>query len=151
MKIRWMMVVAGVIGLSVFGSAACSDESMTGPEFGDLEFTPSFENIGSGRTVELVLTNASSVALGPILVGNDFPKNVDFPASICTTMIITTTPSNVASLAPGADAVIDVDIDTSAVDPDCQPAQYDLDMLAAVDNQVLGGATVRFDFAGSTP
>ncbi len=50
MKIRWMMIVAG-IGFGVLGAAACSDESMTGPRFGDLEFTPSFANIGNGRTI----------------------------------------------------------------------------------------------------
>lgn len=152
MKIRWMMVVMGAVGLSVFGSAACGDESTTGPRFGDLAFTPSFENIGNGRTLELVLTNAGSIELGPIVVGSDFPKNVDFPDAICTTMNITVAPSNVASLAPGADAVIDVNIDTSDVDPNtCEPAQYDLDVFAAVDGQVLGGATVRFNWAGSGP
>jgi hypothetical protein len=152
MDIRWMVMVAGVTGLGVFGSAACSDESMTGPMFGDLTFTPSFENIGNGRTVELILSNAGSVELGPILVGSDFPKNVDFPDSICTTIDVDATPSNVASLAPGADVVIDIDLDTSGTTPDnCPPAQYDLDVFAAVDNQVLGGATVRFSLEGSTP
>lgn len=150
MKIRWMMIVAGM-SLGVLGATACGDETATGPRFGDLEFTPSFENIGNGRTIELVLTNAGTVELGPIVVGNDFPKNVDFPDVICTSMDITITPSNVASLAPGDDAVVDVVIDTSAVDPECDPAQYDLDVFAAVDNQVLGGATVRFNFAGGTP
>ena len=148
MKIRWMMILAGVAGLSVVGPAACSDESATGPRFGDLEFTPSFENIGNGRTVQLVLTNAGSIELGPIVVGNDFPKNVDFPDFICTSMIVGVTPSNVGSLAVGADAVIDLDIDTSDVDPDCDPALYDVDVFAAVDNEVLGGATVRFNWAG---
>lgn len=152
MKIRLMMVMLGVVGLAVFGSAACGDESSTGPRFGDLEFTPSFENIGNGRTIELILTNAGSIELEAIVVGSDFPKNVDFPDAICTTMNISNTPSNVASLAPGADVVIDVNIDTSGVDPDtCEPAQYDLDVFAAVDGEILGGATVRFNWAGSSP
>lgn len=147
MKIRWMMIVAGM-SLGVLGAAACSDETMTGPRFGDLEFTPSFENIGNGRTIELVLTNAGSVELGPILVGTDSPKDVDFPDFICPTMTRTVVPSNVASLAPGADVEIAIEIDTSDVDPDCDPALYDVDVFAAVDNQVLGGATVRFNWAG---
>lgn len=149
MKIRWMMIVAGM-SLGVIGTAACSDESATGPRFGDLEFTPSFENIGNGRTIELILTNAGSVELGPVVVGNDFPKNVDVPDVICTSMGITITPSTVASLAPGADAVLQIDIDTSGVDPDnCEPAQYDLDVFAVVDSQMLGGGTVRFNWAGT--
>lgn len=148
MKIRWMMILAG-LSVGVLGTA-CSDETTTGPRFGDLEFAPSFENIGNGRTIELVLTNAGSVELGPIVVGNDFPKNVDFPDVICTTMSITITPSNIASLAAGADAVIDIAIDTSGVDPnDCDVADYDLDVLAAVDGRVLGGATVRFNWTGT--
>lgn len=144
MKIRWMMILAG-LGLGVLAAAACSDETMTGPRFGDLTFTPSFENIGNGRTIELVLTNAGSVELGPIVVGNDFPKNVNFPDVVCTTIDVTITPSNVPSLAPGDDALVDVVIDTSAMDPDCDLVQYDLDVFAAVDNEVLGGATVRFN------
>ena len=146
-KIRWMTIVAGM-SLGALGAVACSDESTTGPRFGDLKFTPSFENIGNGRTMELVLSNAGSVQLGPILVGTDSPKNVDFPDFICPSITRIVAPSNVASLAPGADVVIDIEIDTSNVDPDCGAAQYDLDVFAAADNQVLGGATVRFNWAG---
>lgn len=144
MKIRRMMIVAA-ISLGVFLPVACGDDDMTGPAFGDLEFTPSFENIGNGRTIELVLTNAGSVELGPILVGNDFPKDIDFPDRICSSIAVTTTPSSVASLAPGDDVVIGVDIDTTGADPDCSATAYDLDMFAAVDSQILGGATVRFN------
>lgn len=144
MRIRPMMIAA-VVSLGMLGAAACSDESTTGPRFGDLAFTPSFENIGNGRTIELVLTNTGSVELGPIVVGNDFPKNVDFPDVICTSIDVTITPSNVSSLAPGADVLVDVVIDTSAMDSECDLVQYDLDVFAAVDSQVLGGATVRFN------
>lgn len=144
MRIRPMMIVAAV-SLGALGAAACGDESSTGPRFGDLSFTPSFENIGDERTIELMLTNTGSVELGPIVVGNDFPKNVDFPDAICTTIDVTITPSNLSSLAPGGDALVEVVIDTSAMDSDCDLVQYDLDVFAAVDSQVLGGATVRFN------
>lgn len=152
MLYRWMMILVGVAGLSIFGSAACSDETTTGPMFGDLEFTPSFENIGNGRTIELILSNAGSVELGSIVVGHDFPKDVDFPDAICTMMSVTVAPTSIASLAPGADAVIDIELDMSGVDPNnCEPAQYDLDVFAAVDGQTLGGATVRFNWDGTPP
>lgn len=150
MKIRWMMIVAG-LSVGVFGVSACGDDSMSGPEFGDLTFTPSFENIGNGRTVELVLTNAGSVELGPIVVGTDSPTHVDFPDFICPSMTRTVVPQNVASLAPGDEVVVDVEIDTSDVDPGCDPAQYDVDVFAAVDSQILGGGTVRFNWAGNVP
>lgn len=151
MKIRWMTIVAGM-SLGVLGVSGCGDDSMSGPAFGDIEFTPTFENIGTGRTIELILTNAASVELGPIVVGNDFPKHRDFPDVICTTMSVTVAPSNVATLAPDDDVTIDISIDTSGVDPDaCEFAEYDVDVLAAVDGQVLGAATVRFDWAGNAP
>lgn len=150
MKIRWMMIVAGMT-LGVLGAAACSDETTTGPRFGDLQFTPSFENIGNGRTLELVLTNAGSVQLGSIVVGSDPPKLVGSPDVICPTMVRTIVPSNLSSLASGAEVVIDVEIDTSGENPGCERDQYDLDVFAAVDNQILGGTTIRFNWDGSTP
>lgn len=43
-------------------------------------------------------------------------------------------------------------IDTNGFDSNNrEPAQYDLDVFAAVDNQVLGGATVRFNWTAGTP
>lgn len=145
MSRRRLMVLAA--GLLAAGPLACSDETATGPQFGDLAFTPSFENVGAGRTAELTLTNSGSVELGPILVGVDAVFEVTDPDDLCSSIDVSVGPSSIASLAPGEDAVVDVTIDTSDVDPvDCPAAQYDADLFAAVDGQVLGGATIRFDW-----
>lgn len=149
---RWRMVLAGSLVLGVVGLGACSDETATGPMFGDLEFTPSFENIGSGRTIELILSNAGTVELGPILVGLDVVKQSNMPDLLCNSITVSVAPSSIASLPAGADATVTVTIDTSDVDPaDCPPAQYDADVFASTDDRVLGGATIRFDWSGTSP
>lgn len=152
MDSRRMMVFAGIAGLCIFAPLACTDETMTGPGFGDLAFTPSFQNIGSGRTLAMTLTNTGSTELGPVLIGLDAVFRTIMPDSLCSTIGVSITPSSVASLAPGADAAVDVELDTSAVDlVDCPPSQYDADLFAAVGGRVLGGATVRFDWDGTPP
>lgn len=144
---RRRLVVLAAAGLLATGPLACSDDNPTGPQFGDLAFTPSFENLGTGRTVELALTNSGSVELGPILVGVDAVFEVTDPDDLCSSIDVLVAPSSIASLAPGGNAVIDVTIDTSDVDPvDCPAAQYDADLFAAAGGQVLGGATIRFDW-----
>jgi hypothetical protein len=133
-------------------AAACGDDSTTGPSFGDLDFTPSFENIGTQRSIELSLTNASSSAQGPIFVGLDVVFETTKPDSLCSSIGVNVIPAQIASLDPNASATIDVTIDTDNVDlVDCPPAQYDADIFAAVDNRVLGGATIRFDWSGTPP
>jgi len=149
---RRVSTTLGLWMLCVLGVAACSDETATGPMFGDLAFTPSFTNIGSARVVGLTMSNASTVDLGPILVGRDILFRTAFPDAICNSIGVQVTPSSVSSLSPGAEAVIDVELDTSNVDLDeCPPEQYDLDLFAAVNDRVLGGATVRFDWDGTPP
>lgn len=151
MRNRWM-ILAGAAGLGVFGMGACGDDTISGPQFGDLVFTPSFENLGAGRSTELTLSNSSTAALGPILVGLDVLREVAAPDSLCSSIGVLVTPPSIGSLAPGAEATIAIQFDTEDVDlVDCPPARYDADVFAAVDNQVLGGATVRFDWSGTPP
>lgn len=151
MSRRRLMILAAA-GLAFAGPLACSDENATGPQFGDLDFTPSFDNVGSGRVTELTLTNSGDVQLGPILVGVDAVFEVTDPDDLCSSIDVVVAPTSIGSLAPGADAVIDVTIDTSDVDlADCPAAQYDADLFAAVGGHVLGGATIRFDWTGTPP
>ena len=143
------------LGLAAFG--ACSDDSDdTGPMFGDLEFTPSFADMGSRRDTALILTNASTAEHGPILIGVDavFPtlNPSDLSCSGDNSIQVTVAPSSISSLAPGEDATLNVTIDASSVDLNkCPPAQYDADIGAGVSSRVLGGATIRFDWDGSPP
>ncbi|MGD8496696.1 MAG: hypothetical protein PVF05_10930 [Gemmatimonadales bacterium] len=150
---RSTTILTGAAALGLASLVACSDSSgTTGPGFGDLEFTPSFENIGSGRSLELTLTNASTAAQGPIFVGLDALFETASPDSLCSSIKVNVTPAQIASLASNADAAVSVSIDTQNVDNvDCPPAQYDADIYASVDGRILGGATVRFDWTGTPP
>lgn len=145
------LLVGAVLGVGGL-AAGCGDDTTTGPMFGDLDFTPSFENIGSGRSTALSLTNKSSSAQGPIFVGLDVVFETTMPDSLCSSIGVDVTPAQITSLDPNESATIDVSIDTQDVDlVDCPPAQYDADIFASVDNRVLGGATVRFDWSGTPP
>lgn len=142
---------AALLALAVIG-AGCSDDSGSGPMFGDLTFSPSFENIGSNRSAELTVRNAGSTDLGTILLGVDVIKRTTMPDSICSTIGTSVTPGSIASLAPGEQDVVDVSLDTQNVDPvDCPAGQYDADVFAAVGGTILGGATIRFDWDGTPP
>ena len=148
---RWMTL--GCVSLCALGFAvACSDDTMTGPMFGDVVFRPSIEDIGSDRSLELAVSNEAGGSLGPILVGVDAVFQTVFPDSLCTSIQVSVAPSTIASLAPGAETTVDVTIDTQNVDNvDCPPDKYDADLFAAVGGRVLGGATVRFDWDGTPP
>lgn len=153
MQNRWGMILAATAALGATTVvSACSDDPGTGPMFGDLEFTPSFDNIGSARETELTLRNAGDTGLGTILVGLDVLFQTTMPDSLCSSIAVLIAPSSIGSLAPGGEATIDVDIDTSGAMPDdCPPAQYDADIFASAGGTILGGATVRFDWSGTPP
>lgn len=153
MKNRSTTVAACVAaGLVALGAGCSDDDSMSGPRFGDITFTPSFENIGSARSAELTVENVSSSDLGPVLLGVDVVKRTTMPDSICNTIVVDVAPESISSLATGQENVLQVDIDTQNVDlVDCPAGQYDTDLFAAVNGTILGGATVRFDWDGTPP
>lgn len=153
MNNRRTILAAGAValGLAVF-AAGCGDDSTSGPMFGDLAFTPSFENIGTARSAELSLRNSGSTDLGPVLLGVDVIKRTTMPDSICSTIGTGVSPGSISSLAPGEEDVVEVSFDTQNVDlVDCPAGQYDADVFAAVNGTILGGATLRFDWDGTPP
>lgn len=153
MKNRTTIVATGalVLGLTAF-AWGCGDDSTSGPMFGDLTFTPSFQNIGSARSAELTLRNASSTELGAVLLGVDVIKRTTMPDSICSTIGADVVPGSIASLAAGEEDVVEVSLDTQNVDlVDCPAGQYDADLFAAISGTILGGATIRFDWDGTPP
>lgn len=153
MNNRRTIVAAGAVALGLVAFiSGCSDDSTSGPMFGDLTFTPSFENIGSGRSAELTVRNASSSDLGSVLLGVDVIKRTAMPDSICSTIGADVVPGSISSLAAGAEDVVEVNLDTQNVDiVDCPAGQYDADVFAAVSGTILGGATIRFDWDGTPP
>ena len=131
-------------------SMACSDDTPTGPQFGDLEFTPPFSDIELARQSSSVLSNAGSVALGPIVVGAALGVGIGpISGRVCPDMQTDVAPSSIATLSPGASAQVQIVVDMSAVDPaDCPAGSYDIDITASVGGLGLAATTVRIDWLG---
>lgn len=140
-------------GMGLLGS--CGDDGPTGPQFGNLVFTPSFVTLpGDVRNTVLVLRNSGPRDLGPINVGSDvFIRSPNtLPDSFCTGARLDFVPSAISSLAEGAEETVSVFLDLTAATPElCPPARYDAILLAAVNGQGLAGATIRFDWDGTPP
>lgn len=152
MDSRRMIVFAVIAGLCIFAPLACSDETFTGPGFGDLEYTPSFVDISAERSVTLALENSSNSALGPIVIGlNAIFLSTDVN-DICDGVFVTITPSSISSLSPGESRDIEVQFDASGADADtCTPGKQEAELPAAVDGRTLAIASVRFDWDGTPP
>ena len=144
------LVLAGVGTLG-----GCGDEGPTGPQFGDLVFSPSFVSLpGDERDTVFVLMNRGPRDLGSIVIGVEAiirtPGTV--PDSFCTGALVNFIPSSISSLAEGAEQTVAVSIDLTTATPALCPAgQYDANVFAFVDNQGLGAATIRFDWDGTPP
>ncbi|MGI9038270.1 MAG: hypothetical protein ACR2GQ_05325 [Gemmatimonadota bacterium] len=131
---------------------ACGDDGTMGPMFGDLAFAPSFVNIGLARDTSFTLTNSGDVALGPILIGLDLVRLTTNADSLCAGVEADVVPSSISSLAVGASTTVDVTLDLSNTTVEfCRFAQYDADIAAAVNNQILGVGTIRFDHEEPEP
>jgi len=134
--------------------AGCGDEGPTGPQFGDLVFNPSFVDLpGDDRTTAFVLENRGPRDLSSVALGLDIIVRTAMPDSLCFGPQADFVPSSVASLAQGADLAVSLTLDMSTTTTELCPAgQYDATLLAAVaGGQVLGGATVRFNWDGTPP
>ena len=144
------LVLAGVGSLG-----GCGDEGPTGPQFGDLVFSPSFISLpGDDRDTVLVLRNRGPQDLGPIVIGVEaiIRTPSTLPDSFCTGARVNFVPSSISSLTEGTEETVAVSIDLSSVTPSLCPAgQYDANVFAFVNNQGLGGATIRFDWDGTPP
>ena len=143
-----LLAAVGAAGLTT----ACGDDDPSGPMFGDLTFTPSIVLMGETRATTLTLRNRGTSELDGILIGVDQIFRTTQPDSLCgpPAEVVTLAPSSVASLAAGEEVDIDVTLDLSTTTPtSCPPGTYDADIFAAVEQRILGGATLRFDWDGS--
>jgi hypothetical protein len=142
-------------GLGLMGG--CGDDAPTGPQFGDLVFSPSSTVlVGDDRSTVLTVRNSGPRDLGPILIGLDViiraPRTV--PDSSCTGARLTFVPSTIPTLAEGGAQAVTVSIDLS--DPRVTPAScpagmYDAGILAFVNDQGLARASIQFDWDGTPP
>lgn len=133
--------------------ASCGDEGPTGPQFGDLVFSPSFVSLpGDDRTAAFMLQNRGPRDLSSIVLGFDIIVQTAMPDSLCTGPEVNFVPSGIASLAQGADQALSVTLDMSSTTTAlCPAAQYDALLFAAANGQALGGATIRFNWDGTPP
>jgi hypothetical protein len=144
---RTVKIAAVAVPLAVI---ACSDDTTTGPQFGDLEFTPAFIDLELLRETSSVLSNEGSVSLGPILIGASLGVGIgQISGRVCPDMETFVNPGSVGSLIPGGSTEVGIVVDMSAVDPaDCPDGSYDIDITASVGGLGLAATTVRIDFVG---
>ncbi len=151
---RLAVLALVLAGLGLMGS--CGGDTPTGPQFGDLAFSP--ESIilpGEDRTAVLVLRNVGTRDLGPVDIGrNDQVVRIVPPDSLCNVITVNLAPTQVSSLAAGAEVTVDITLDLSGpnITPiTCPAGKYNASILAAVNSQVLGVAAITFDWDGTPP
>jgi len=140
-------------GLGLIGG--CGDDAPTGPQFGDLVFSPSSTILaGDDRSTVITLRNVGPRDLGPIAIGTDViirsPRTV--PDSACIFALLTFVPSNISSLSEGAEQAVTVSLDLGSVTPSsCPVGMYDAGILAFLNDQGLARASLQFDWDGTLP
>lgn len=127
--------------------AGCGDDEPTGPEFGDLEFSPpSPVVIGAARQVDLELSNLSSAAIGPLAIGAGIiPLSVPREFT-CPGLVTGITPSQVQSIPAGGSVEVSITFSfADLTEEQCPLATYEVDVNAALGNTVLGSSQIRLD------
>jgi len=127
--------------------AGCGGDESTGPEFGDLEFSPASPVlIGAARQVDLELLNVSSGSLGPLVIGpGGIPLSVPREFT-CPGLTITITPDQVPSISAGGSLDVSVTFSFAGLTEElCPLATYEVDVNAALGNTVLGSSQIRLD------
>jgi hypothetical protein len=145
--VRWRHTVVVLAAFGAFG--ACGDDDPVGPGLGDLVFTPSSEiDFGSERDSTVTLSNVSSGQLGPIVVGaNSATGQLPLENVLCPEFETTIVPNRISSLAPGAASELDVTIDDTSVDViDCPHGEYEILLLASVNDVVLASVRLKIDW-----
>lgn len=144
---RLAPALALVLLLSVGG---CGDDDPSGPGFGDLELDPGFVDLGDDRQTTVLLTNVSDVALGPVVLGTEPGLGINEIVNIlCPQMVADVSPSLIASVAPGAQVEITIELDLAGISlQDCPEGEYDVEVTAAVGSRGLAATTLRLAFAG---
>ncbi|MCL7961075.1 MAG: hypothetical protein M8861_12855 [marine benthic group bacterium] len=127
--------------------AGCGDDEPTGPEFGDLEFSPASPVlIGAARQAELELFNRSNGALGPLALGAGVPLSFPGGEFVCPGLEIVITPNQIQSIGAGGSTDVVVDFSFAGLDEEeCPLATYEADINAALGNTVLGSSQIRLD------
>jgi len=139
-----MLLGLGAAGLLIAG---CGGDESTGPEYGDLGFSPASPVlIGSARQVDLEMGNLSNGSLGPLTIGaGALPLSVP-RGFTCPGLVVVITPSQVQSLAGGASVQIGITFSfADLTEEECPLATYEVDLNAALGSTVLGSSQIRID------
>jgi hypothetical protein len=134
-----LLAVAGV------SLAGCGGDDSTGPEFGDLEFSPvSPIEIGVLRQLDLELFNLSGESLGPLVLGaGSIPLSFP-PGFTCPGLEVLVAPNQISSLDAGASREVSVNFSFAGLtEQECPLATYEVDLNAALGATILGSAQIR--------
>jgi hypothetical protein len=127
--------------------AGCGGNDSTGPEFGDLEFSPASPiEIGAARQVDLELFSLSDESLGPLVLGaGSIPLSFP-PEFTCPGLEVLVAPNQISSLAGGASREVSVSFSFAGLtEQECPLATYEVDLNAALGATILGSAQIRLD------
>ena len=136
-----------LLAVAATSLAGCGGNDSTGPEFGDLEFSPTSPiAIGAARQTDLELFNLSDESLGPLVLGaGSIPLSFP-PGFTCPGLEVLVAPNQISSLAAGASREVSVNFSFAGLtEQECPLATYEVDLNAALGATVLGSAQIRLD------
>lgn len=127
--------------------AGCGGDESTGPEYGDLAFSPASPvTIGLARQVDLELANLTSGSLGPIVLGAGSVVLSIPPGRTCPGLAVDFAPSQISSLPGGGSTNVSVTFSFAGLDEEeCPFSIWAVDVNAGVGQQVLGSSQIRLD------
>ena len=140
---RTSILLAAVLAL-VMG---CGDDEPTGPEFGDLQFSPASPVlVGLAREYEMELTNVSGESRGPLIIGaGTLPLSVP-RGFTCPGMQIGVTLTQMNSMAAGATETVTLTFGFAGLtEEECPLSMYEVDLNVATNQTVLESAQLLVD------
>jgi hypothetical protein len=136
-----------LLGAALLLLAGCGDDEPTGPEFGDLQFSPASPVlVGLAREYEMELRNVSGESRGPLIIGaGTLPLSVP-RGSTCPGLVVDVTPSQMNSMAAGASETVTVTFSFAGLTEDeCPLSMYEVDLNVATSQLVLESAQLLVD------
>jgi hypothetical protein len=132
---------------AILVAVGCGGDESTGPEYGDLQFSPASPVVlGLARQVDLQLDNVSNASIGPLVLGaGSLPLSIP-PGYTCPGLEVTITPNQIQSIAGGGSIDVSVTFSFAGLnEEECPLKLYAVDFNAASDQEVLGSTQIRLD------
>ena len=140
---RTSILLGAVLALVV----GCGDDEPTGPEFGDLQFSPASPVlVGLAREYELELTNVSGESRGPLSIGAEALTESVPRGFTCSGLEVIATPATLSSLAAGASETISLTFSFAGLSLEqCPLSMYQVNVAVATGQTVLESAQLLVD------